>query len=144
MTSIRSLLDGKSSRPIVWSVQPSQTVRDALELMQKHDIGCVLVMENEQLMGILSERDYARKMILVGKASADTAVSDIMTSNVVCTTRDNNVDECMTLMSQGEFRHLPVVENNRVLGMVSIRDLVASIIKEQQETIEHLQQYIAG
>jgi len=144
MTSIRSLLDAKSSQPVIWSVKPSQTVRDALELMKKHDIGCVLVMEDKHLQGILSERDYARKMILVGKASADTPVSDIMTRKVVCASRDNNVNECLALMNQHDFRHLPVVEDDHIYGMVSIGDLIGSIIKEQQETIEHLQHYIAG
>jgi CBS domain-containing protein len=144
MTSIGSLLDAKSSQPVIWSVKPSQTVREALELMQEHDIGCVMVREDQRLDGILSERDYARKMILVGKASADTPVSDIMTSEVICARRDNDVNHCLALMNQHGFRHLPVVEDDHIYGMVSIGDLIGSIIKEQQETIEHLQHYIAG
>ena len=144
MTSIGTLLDAKSDGIVIYSVSPTQTVREALELMKQHDIGCVMVMQGDQLKGILSERDYARKMILYGKASASTPVSDIMTTEVVCTTRSNSVDDCLELMSRHDFRHLPVVENDQVLGMVSIRDLVSNIIKEQQNTIDHLQQYIAS
>ena len=144
MRSIGTLLDQKSSESVIWSVSPNQTVREALELMKEHDIGCVLVMENDRLAGILSERDYARKMILLGKASDVSTVSSIMTSNVICTTRQNTVDDCLALMSKHDFRHIPVKDGERVLGMVSIRDLVGSIIREQQETIDHLQQYIAS
>ncbi len=144
MTSIGTLLDAKSDNIVIFSVTPQQTVREALELMKQHDIGCVMVMEGDALRGILSERDYARKMILYGKASASTPVSDIMTTKVTCTTRSNSVDDCLELMSRHDFRHLPVVENDKVLGMVSVRDLVSSIIKEQQNTIDHLQQYIAS
>ena len=103
-----------------------------------------MVLDQQRLAGILSERDYARKMILSGKASDSTPVSDIMTKEVITTTRSHSVDDCLALMSQYDFRHLPVVENDEILGMVSIRDLVSSIIREQQETIEHLQHYIAG
>jgi len=144
MSSIGSILDARSSQPVIHQVRPDQTVREALELMKQRDIGCVLVMENHNLLGILSERDYARKMILTGKASHNTPVSEIMTAEVVSTSRANNVDECMDLMSRCDFRHLPVVENNQVLGMVSIRDLVASVIREQKDTIEHLQHYISS
>ncbi len=144
MNSIGTLLDAKSPESQIWSILPRQTVREALEIMKIHDIGCILVMENDQLCGVLSERDYARKMILTGKTSDTTRVEDIMTRKVICTTRKNSVDECMALMSHHDFRHLPVKDGDRVVGMVSIRDLVGSIIKEQQDTIEHLQQYIAS
>ncbi len=144
MNTIGTLLDAKPSGSKIWSILPGQTVREALELMKEHDIGCILVMENEELCGVLSERDYARKMILSGKASISTKVAEIMTSDVICTTRKNSVDECMALMSHHDFRHLPVKDGDKVVGMVSIRDLVASIIKEQQTTIEYLQQYIAS
>ncbi|MGB5705412.1 MAG: CBS domain-containing protein [Arenicellales bacterium] len=144
MTTIGSLLDAKSQSIVIFSVLPGQTVREALELMKQHNIGCVLVMENDQLKGILSERDYARKMILSGKASATTPVSEIMTTKVTRTTRSNSVDDCLELMSRHDFRHLPVVEDDKVLGMVSIRDLVSSIIREQQNTIDQLQQYITS
>lgn len=144
MTTIGKLLTGKSSDAVIWSVRPEQTVRAALELMSQHDIGCVMVMENDQLVGILSERDYARKMILTGRASDSTAVRDIMTANVICTTPQNSVDDCLALMSKHDFRHLPVKDGERVVGMVSVRDLVSTIIQEQQETIDHLQHYIAS
>lgn len=144
MHSIGSLLEAKSKNVVVWSVRPEQTVREALELMKEHDIGCVLVMEQSALKGIVSERDYARKMILSGKASASTPVSDIMTSELICATRSNSVDDCMALMSSNDIRHLPVVEDGVVYGMVSVRDLVSAIIKSQQDTINHLQQYIAS
>ncbi|MBX2870230.1 MAG: CBS domain-containing protein [Acidiferrobacterales bacterium] len=144
MTTIGSLLDARSGEAIIHQIKPNQTVREALELMKEKDIGCVLVMENNHLMGILSERDYARKMILTGKASHNTPVAEIMTADVICTSRQNSVDECMDLMSKCDFRHLPVVENEHVLGMVSIRDLVASVIREQKDTIEHLQHYITS
>ena len=144
MTSIGSLLDARTSPAEIHRVSPEQTVREALELMKHKDIGCVLVMEEERLAGILSERDYARKMILVGKASHNTPVSHIMTRDVICTSRENSVDDCMELMSKRDFRHLPVLDEGKVVGMVSIRDLVASVIREQQNTIEHLQHYIAS
>lgn len=144
MRSIGTLLDAKSADAVIWSVAPGQTVRQALELMKEHDIGCVLVMENSRLEGILSERDYARKMILQGKSSDKSTVASIMTSNVICTTRQNTVDDCLALMSQHDFRHIPVKDGDTVVGMVSIRDLVSSIIREQQQTIDHLQQYIAS
>jgi CBS domain-containing protein len=144
MHSIGSLLEAKSNNVVVWSVRPEQTVREALELMKEHDIGCVLVMEQDALKGIVSERDYARKMILSGKASASTPVSDIMTSELICATRNYSVDDCMALMSSNDIRHLPVVEEGVVYGMVSVRDLVSAIIKSQQDTINHLQKYIAS
>jgi len=144
MNSIGRLLDAKSDKIVIWSVRPDQTVREALELMQEVDVGCVLVMEGDDLKGILSERDYARKMILSGKASDSTPVSDIMTSKLICTTRSNSVDDCLELMSSNDIRHLPVMDGDKVKGMVSVRDLVSAIIKEQQETIDHLQQYIAS
>ena len=144
MTTVGSLIKAKSEAPIIFSVRPDQMVREALELMKQHDIGCVLVMQGDDLAGILSERDYARKMILVGKASNDTPVSEIMTANVICTSPENSVDECLALLNQYGFRHLPVKEGDRVVGMVSSGDLISCIIREQQSTIDHLQQYIAS
>lgn len=144
MNSIGKLLDAKSDQIVIWSVKPDQTVREALELMKEVDIGCVLVMQEDALKGILSERDYARKMILSGKASDSTPVSEIMTSKLFTTTRSNSVDDCLALMSSHDIRHLPVIDGDVVLGMVSVRDLVSAIIKEQQETINHLQKYIAS
>ncbi len=144
MTSVGSLISAKSKQPVIYSVRPEQMVREALELMKEHDIGCVMVMEGDELVGILSERDYARKMILSGRTSHDTPVRDIMTSNVICTTPAGSVDECLGLMNQYGFRHLPVKDGDRVVGMVSTGDIISSIIREQQDTIDHLQQYIAS
>jgi CBS domain-containing protein len=144
MTSVGSLINAKSTQPVIYSVSPGQMVREALEQMKRHDIGCVMVMENDELVGILSERDYARKMILAGRTSHDTAVRDIMTVNVICTTPQGSVDECLGLMNEHGFRHLPVKDGNRVVGMVSTGDLISCIIKEQQNTIDQLQQYIAS
>lgn len=144
MTTVGSLIGAKSQEPVIFSVRPDQMVRAALEMMKQHDIGCVLVMEDDKLLGIFSERDYARKMILVGKNSHNTPVNEIMTPEVICTSPANSVDECLALMNRHGFRHLPVKEDNRVVGMVSTGDLISFIIKEQQSTIDHLQQYIAS
>ena len=144
MTTVGTLIRAKSEKPVIHSVRPDQMVRAALELMKVHDIGCVLVMEGDELRGIFSERDYARKMILVGKTSHDTPVSEIMSPEVICTSPSNSVDECLALTNKHGFRHLPVKDGDRVVGMVSTGDLISSIIKEQQETIDHLQQYIAS
>lgn len=144
MTTIGNLIHAKSEQPVIFSVTPEQMVREALELMKERDIGCVMVMEGDNLIGILSERDYARKMILSGRTSHDTPVSEIMTTNVVCTTPESSVDECLGLLNRYGFRHLPVKEGDRVVGMVSSGDLISCIIKEQQSTIDHLQQYIAS
>ena len=128
----------------IWSVQSDQLVLDAIRLMAEKGIGAVLVIDNDQLSGILSERDYARKIILENRSSDDTRVDDIMTRNVMTATLDSNVSECMTLMTDNDFRHLPVVENNRVIGMISIGDLVKEVIKKQQFTIDQLEHYITG
>ncbi len=144
MTTVGSLINAKSKEPVIFSVRPNQMVREALELMKQHDIGCVMVMEGDSLEGILSERDYARKMILVGKASNDTPVSEIMTADVICTSPENSVDECLALVNTHGFRHLPVKDGDHVVGMVSSGDLISCIIREQQNTIDHLQQYIAS
>lgn len=128
----------------VWSVSPDQSVLDAIRLMASKGIGAVVVVDQERLVGILSERDYARKVILEDRSSRDTLVSEIMTRDVVTVTRDSSTGDCMTLMTNNFFRHLPVVEEGRIVGMVSIGDLVKAVIKEQQYTIEQLEHYIAG
>lgn len=128
----------------VWSVSPDETVLDALKLMADKGVGALLVMEGEKLVGIVSERDYARKVILEGKASRDTPVSEIMTRKVLCASPDRTVDECMALMSDKRARHLPVVEDKRVVGILSIGDLVKVTIDEQKVLIDQLQQYISG
>jgi CBS domain-containing protein len=128
----------------VHSVRPDDTVLAALGLMAQHDIGAVLVMEHERLVGILTERDYARKVALAGRSSKDSAVSAIMTSHVVCVAPDRTIDECMGIMTEKRVRHLPVVDHKRVVGMVSIGDLVKQTIADQEFTITQLQQYIVG
>lgn len=140
MTIVRQILDEKGSD--VWSVAPEATIYGALELMAEKNIGAVLVMEEERLVGIFSERDYARKIILHGKASRDTAVKEAMTSRVYAVRPDQDVNVCMSLMTDKRIRHLPVMRGERVVGVVSIGDVVKAIISEQANTIQHLEDYI--
>ena len=128
----------------VHSVRPTDTVLSALGIMAEHDIGAVLVLDGEQLVGILSERDYARKVALAGLSSRDAPVSAIMTQELVSVAPQRSVDECMTLMTEHRVRHLPVMEGRRVVGMISIGDLVKATIDEQAFTIRELKNYIAG
>jgi CBS domain-containing protein len=128
----------------VWSVGPTTTVLEALGLMAEHDIGAVLVLDGDKLVGVLSERDYARKVVLAGRSSKDSPVKDVMTSHVVCVSPDRSVDECMSIMTNKRLRHLPVIDNKRVVGIVSIGDLVKETIDEQEFTITQLKTYIAG
>ena len=128
----------------VHSDRPNDTVLAALGVMAEHDIGAVIVLEADTLAGILTERDYARKVALVGRASKDSPVSAIMTPDVVCVPPSSTVEDCMSLMTDHRVRHLPVVENGRVVGVVSIGDLVKATIDEQEFTINQLKSYIAG
>ena len=140
--TIRHLMRRKGGD--VWSIAPAASVYDAVALMADKQIGAVLVMEQGRLLGIVSERDYARKVILQGRSSKDTRVTEIMSSPVATVTPEHTVGECMRLVTEHRFRHLPVVENGKVTGMVSIGDLVNWVISEQQETIRHLEAWIAG
>lgn len=142
MKLIKHLLDRKGRQII--SIKPDASVLDAIRLMAEKNIGAVLVMNGGQLLGILSERDYARKVVVKGRASDSTPVSDIMTASVVCTSSSETVDTCMALMTEKRIRHLPVVDNKIVVGVISIGDLVQAIIADQQEAIEQLEQYISG
>jgi CBS domain-containing protein len=128
----------------VWSIDPDSTVLDALKLMADKGIGAVLVMRDEKLRGILSERDYARKIVLEGKTSRDSRVKDVMIRRVLCAAPDRTIEECLALMTDKRERYLPIVEKKQVIGMVSIGDLVKAVIAEQQFEIERLQQYVDG
>ena len=128
----------------VWSVQPTDTVLAALGVMAEHDIGAVLVLDGKMLIGILTERDYARKVVLAGRSSKDSQVKDVMTAHLVCVSPARSVDECMALMTEKRTRHLPVLDHKRVIGVISIGDLVKETIADQEFTITQLQSYIAG
>lgn len=142
MRTVRQLLAQKPAE--VFAVAPGAPVIEAVRLMAERSIGAVLVLEGGQLAGILSERDYARKIVLQGRSSADTAVSAIMTTEVVTVGPDAGVPACMQLMTSGRFRHLPVVEQARVVGVISIGDLVKAVIADQQQELDHLHSYIAN
>ncbi len=142
MKTVKEILEAKGTE--IWSVQPSDTVLESLKLMADKGIGSLLVMDGEKLMGIVTERDYARKVILEGKSSKDTSVSDVMTRKILCVSPERTVDECMALMTDKRARHLPVVDHKRVVGVVSIGDLVKTLINEQQILIDQLQHYISG
>lgn len=142
MSSVRELLQGKPAD--VFAIAPDAMVIDAIRLMAERGIGAVLVMDGPALAGILSERDYARRIVLQNRSSRDTPVREIMTAQVVTVTPDASVAQCMQLMTQQRFRHLPVVDDDGVLGVVSIGDLVKAIIDAQQRELDALQQYISG
>jgi CBS domain-containing protein len=127
----------------VYAVTSNTSVFDALKTMAEKNIGALMIIEQEKLIGIFSERDYARKIVLQGKASHDTPVSEIMTGKVLTIASEDNLEHCMALMSKNKVRHLPVVDNEKVTGIISISDVVTAIIENQQETIKHLQEYIA-
>ncbi|HLQ08391.1 MAG TPA: CBS domain-containing protein [Steroidobacteraceae bacterium] len=140
MTTVRQLLDRKDRA--VFSVGPETPVLEAIRAMAEHHIGALLVMKGEVLAGIVSERDYARKVILLGRSSSDTPVRDIMTTPVLTVSPETSVEQCMQLVTDKRVRHLPVVEAGRVVGMVSIGDLVKALIAAQQQQIEQLESYI--
>jgi CBS domain-containing protein len=140
MTTVRTLLEGKGRA--IFSVEPQASVLDAIRLMAEHHVGALLVMRGATLEGIVSERDYARKVILRGRSSADTPVRDIMSSPVLTVSLETSVQQCMQLVTDRRVRHLPVVDGGRVVGMVSIGDLVKAVIADQQKQIEQLESYI--
>ena len=142
MKLVKHLLDRKGR--FIISVKPDDTVLDAIRVMAEKNIGAVVVMSDDALNGIMSERDYARKVIVKGRASDATPVADIMTSDVLTTGESETVNNCMEMMTERKIRHLPVVDDGRVVGMISIGDLVEAIIADQQEEIEQLEHYISG
>jgi len=128
----------------IWSIEPDKPVYDAIKMMADKNIGALLIIQDDQMFGIVSERDYARKVILKGKSSRKTSCREIMTDSVVSVSKDYSVNECMQLFTQKHIRHLPVVDAGKVIGMVSIGDIVKTIITDQENTIEQLQRYITG
>jgi len=128
----------------VWSVDVDEPVLQAMQIMADRHVGALPVLRNDELVGVISERDYARKVILMGRSSAETPVWQIMTSPVVTVTPDDSVKECMQVMTDRRIRHLPVLEAGKMVGMISIGDLVRAVIEEQKETIEQLEKFIAG
>ncbi len=142
MKLVQHLLDAKGDDVI--SIAPDASVFDAVKLMADKAVGSLLVMDGGELKGIVTERDYARKVILKGRASESTLVGEIMTSEVLVATADQTINRCMALMTKKSIRHLPVVADTTVIGMLSMRDLVQAIIADQQEEIEQLEHYISG
>ncbi|HKT73360.1 MAG TPA: CBS domain-containing protein [Steroidobacteraceae bacterium] len=140
MSTVRHLLERKARA--LFSVEPEDPVLEAIRLMADRHIGALLVMKGDQLQGIVSERDYARKVILYGRSSAETPVWQIMSSPVLTVSPQQTVEECMQLMTDRRVRHLPVLEGGKVVGMISIGDLVKAVMEEQQQTIEQLESYI--
>lgn len=142
MMTVRQILKNKGSQ--IWSTQPDATVYAALQLMADKLVGALLVLADGRLVGIFSERDYARKIILHGKSSLQTHVSEIMTSDVVTVTPDHTIAQCMELMTERRFRHLPVIEGDKLVGLISIGDVVKAIISDQEFVIQQLESYISG
>ena len=142
MRLVKHLLEGKSNA--IHSIEPEKPVLDAIRLMADKHVGALLVMRGDELIGIVSERDYARKVILKGRSSADTPVSEIMTAPVISVAPGDSAHRCMRLMTDMRIRHLPVVDSDKVVGMLSIGDLVKAVIDEQAAELEQLQRYIVG
>lgn len=143
MLSVSRLLNNKENNS-VWSVSPDHMVIDALNVMSEKGIGAVLVMDGDRLIGIFSERDYARKGIIAGRKAKSTSVTEVMTPNVFTVAPDMDIEDCMTLFSEKRIRHLPVMQNDRVVGMLSISDIVTAIIQAQDQQIKYLEAYITG
>jgi CBS domain-containing protein len=143
MLTVNQLLANKPANNI-WSLTPDHVVMDALELMQDKNIGAVLIMNQSDLIGIFSERDYARRGIVQGRKAKTTVLSEVMTPNVYTVSPTSTIEDCMNMMSSKHIRHLPVTENGTVLGILSISDIVTAIIKEQEGRIQSLEQYITG
>ena len=142
MRSVEKLLQIKGNQ--TWSLDPQATVYEALQLMSEKEVGAILVLEKGEVVGIFTERDYARKLILKGKFSKDTAVRELMTQEVLYVDPHNTIDDCMVLMTNNRVRHLPVLDNGQLVGIVSLGDMVKHIISDQESTIAQLEKYITG
>jgi CBS domain-containing protein len=142
MKTVDEILNSKSKD--IFTISPNETVFNALKIMADKDIGSLLVSDGEKLVGIMSERDYARKVILFGKSSKELSVQEIMSAKVIYVSPDQNVEECMVLMTNKKVRHLPVLENDKLVGIISIGDVVKAVIEEKEFMIDHLVHYIKG
>jgi CBS domain-containing protein len=143
MITVRQLMDMRSDNK-TWSVSPKDSVFRALELMAEKNMGAVLVVENGQMVGIFTERDYARKIILMGRTSLDTPIEEIMTKDMVTIDSEQTLEECLSLMTKYRIRHLPIMEHGRLVGMVSMRDVADAIISKKQDMIDNLENFIMG
>lgn len=142
MTTVRQLLKAKG--PKIWTISPQTTAYDGLKMMADHNLGALLVVEDGTLVGIFSERDYARKVILKGKSSKHTPIGELMVTSVIYVTLDNTIEDCMALITDKRTRHLPVLEDDELIGIISIGDVVKQVISEQEFTIRELEKYIKG
>ncbi len=142
MTTVKKLLESKDNN--VWSISPEATVFEGLQVMADKNIGALLVTKEDKLVGIFSERDYARKVILKGKASKDTTIGELMTREVIYTTPEDSLDQCMALMAAKHIRHLPIISNDKLLGLLTLGDVVKNIMSSQEFKIHELERYISG
>ena len=142
MSTIKQILDTKGYA--VWSIHPQESVFAAIQQMAEKEVGALVVLEGDAVVGIISERDYARKVILKGRSAHETVVRDIMTPHVICARLDQSIEECMSIVTERRIRHLPVLDSGRLVGIISIGDLVKTIIAEQQFIIAQLEHYISG
>jgi CBS domain-containing protein len=144
LTRIEDFLKLNKNRQI-WTISKDQSVKQALVLMSEKNIGAIIIVDNNDFpIGIFSERDYARKIILKGKSSKDTLLDEVMTKELITITRDYKIDQCMEIMTEKKIRHLPVLENKKIVGIISIGDVLKIMIKEQKELIDHLQKFITS
>jgi CBS domain-containing protein len=142
LTKLKDFLKLNKNRQI-WTISKDKSVMQALILMSEKNIGAIIIVDNNNFpIGIFSERDYARKIILKGKSSKDTSLDEVMTKKLITVTRDCKIDQCMEIMNEKRIRHLPVLENNKIVGIISIRDVLKIMIEEQKELINHLQKFI--
>jgi CBS domain-containing protein len=142
MTTLEDFLKLNENRKI-WTISKDQNVKQALILMSENNIGAIIIVDNNDFpIGIFSERDYARKIVLKGKSSKDTLLNEVMTKELITVTKNHKIDQCMKIMNEKGIRHLPVLENKKIVGIISIRDVLKIMMKEQKELIEHLQKFI--